>query len=217
MEGAAMENIENRKNEIKTTKEKIIYESLNLFSKSGYEGVSMRDIAAAVGIKGASIYNHFKGKEDIFHAIIIEMTKRYDMASASIHKPTGGIEEVADFYIKITDEGLFTLAQKQLLFFLKDDFASKFRKMLTMEQYRNKLARNMFKSYFFEMPMQFQTELFRNMIEKKAFEEYDPRVMALHFYGPIYLLLNNYEEDCELEDMLDLIKNHVTQFIKIYH
>ena len=51
---------------LNSTKERIIFESLNLFSQKGYDGVSMRDIAAAVGIKGASIYNHFKGKEEIF-------------------------------------------------------------------------------------------------------------------------------------------------------
>lgn len=201
----------------KTTKEKIIYESLNLFSENGYEGVSMRDIAAAVGIKGASIYNHFKGKEDIFHAIIIEMAKRYDVAAAELRIPTGDMEEIAEFYIEITGEGLYTLAQRLILFFLKDDFACKFRKMLTMEQYRSEIASITYRNYFFEMPIQFQTELFRNMIDKKAFPKYDARVMALHFYGPIYLLLNNNEEENKIEDTLELIKNHVNQFIKIYH
>ena len=55
--------------EIISTKQKILYESLKLFSNKGYDGVSMREIASAVGIKGASIYNHFKGKEDIFQGI----------------------------------------------------------------------------------------------------------------------------------------------------
>ena len=31
-----------------TTKEKIVYESLKLFSKKGYTGVSMREIARSV-------------------------------------------------------------------------------------------------------------------------------------------------------------------------
>lgn len=53
-----------------TTKQKIIIEALRLFSAQGYDGASMRDIAEAVGIKGASIYNHFKGKEDIFNGKI---------------------------------------------------------------------------------------------------------------------------------------------------
>ena len=48
----------------KTTKERIIYESLRLFSEKGYDGVSMREIAAAVEIKAASLYAHFDGKDE---------------------------------------------------------------------------------------------------------------------------------------------------------
>ena len=49
-----------------SNREKILNEALNLFSKNGYHGTSMREIAKAVGIKGSSIYNHFDAKEDIF-------------------------------------------------------------------------------------------------------------------------------------------------------
>ena len=48
------------------TREKIIYESLNLFSAKGFDAISVRDIANAVGIKASSIYNHFKSKYEIF-------------------------------------------------------------------------------------------------------------------------------------------------------
>ena len=69
--GTAMEKI-------LTTKEKIIFESLRLFSQKGYDGVSMREIAAAVGIKGASIYNHFKGKEEILDVLISNLENYYN-------------------------------------------------------------------------------------------------------------------------------------------
>lgn len=49
-----------------STRDEILEKSLELFSENGYHGTSMREIAAAVGIKGSSIYNHFDGKEDIF-------------------------------------------------------------------------------------------------------------------------------------------------------
>lgn len=38
----------------------------------------MRDIAEAVGIKGASLYNHFGSKEEILHAIALRMTRDWD-------------------------------------------------------------------------------------------------------------------------------------------
>ena len=51
---------------------RILDESLALFSVKGYDGVSMSDIAEAVGIKAASIYKHYTGKEAIFRSILKE-------------------------------------------------------------------------------------------------------------------------------------------------
>lgn len=198
------------------TKEKIIMVSLTLFSQKGYEGVSMRDIAADVGIKGASIYNHFKGKEEIFNAIIAKMSTRYDNVAMSIHMPSGDEDIIAEFYSNITIDRLFEIASGMFTFFILDDFASKFRRMLTMEQYRNELAKNTLKKYFFDMPIQFQSQLFTKLIKKGVFHLYDSYIMALHFYAPIYLLLNEYDEESNLERTLQLLKDHVCQFAKLY-
>lgn len=43
--------------------------ALELFSKKGYEGASLANIADLVGIKKSSIYNHYKSKDDLFLAI----------------------------------------------------------------------------------------------------------------------------------------------------
>jgi AcrR family transcriptional regulator len=40
-----------------------------LFSEKGYSKVSVRDIAKEVGIKAASLYNHFSSKEEILHSL----------------------------------------------------------------------------------------------------------------------------------------------------
>lgn len=39
-----------------------------LFTKRGYHGVGLRDIAAEAGVSLGNIYNHFSGKEPIFEA-----------------------------------------------------------------------------------------------------------------------------------------------------
>ena len=48
------------------TKEKIFDVSLDLFSKKGYDSVSLREIAEEVGIQKSSIYSHYSSKEAIF-------------------------------------------------------------------------------------------------------------------------------------------------------
>ncbi|RDE11393.1 MAG: hypothetical protein C4K48_11930 [Candidatus Thorarchaeota archaeon] len=55
-----------------TTKRHILDSAYEMFKARGFGGTSMRDIAAEAGIKAASIYNHFHGKEEIFKAVFIE-------------------------------------------------------------------------------------------------------------------------------------------------
>lgn len=49
-----------------------------LFAENGYAGTSMRDIANKVGIKAASIYSHYKSKEDLFIDLFKDCISEYD-------------------------------------------------------------------------------------------------------------------------------------------
>jgi AcrR family transcriptional regulator len=55
-----------------STRQQILDAAYRLFIERGFQGSSMRDIADRAGIKAASIYNHFDGKESIFKEIFIE-------------------------------------------------------------------------------------------------------------------------------------------------
>jgi AcrR family transcriptional regulator len=45
------------------------------FARDGYAAVGMRDVAEAVGIRGASLYHHFASKEEILFAICLTVTE----------------------------------------------------------------------------------------------------------------------------------------------
>jgi len=51
------------------TKNKILHAAARLFCYKGYENVTTREIAKAVGINSASIYYHFPSKEDILKSL----------------------------------------------------------------------------------------------------------------------------------------------------
>ena len=61
-----------------STKERIMYAALDLFSKKGYDGVGVDLIAENAGLKGPSLYRHFKGKEDIFNSMIELVASHYE-------------------------------------------------------------------------------------------------------------------------------------------
>jgi AcrR family transcriptional regulator len=61
-----------------STKDKIKQAALSLFARQGYEGTTMNQIAAQVGINKASIYNHYRNKEALFLAIYQEVASEYE-------------------------------------------------------------------------------------------------------------------------------------------
>lgn len=52
------------------SRERILDEAKALFAARGYRGLSMREIAEAVGISKAGIYYHFRDKEELFAAML---------------------------------------------------------------------------------------------------------------------------------------------------
>lgn len=64
------------------TKERILTIALQLFSREGYEAVSMRMIADALGITKGALYKHYESKRDIFDHIVARMRQ----ADASAHR-----------------------------------------------------------------------------------------------------------------------------------
>jgi len=200
-----------------TTREKIIYHALKLFAAKGYAGVSMREIAAAVGIQGASLYNHFKGKEDIFNAIFTEMTKQYDAAATLLQVPVEATAPAAELYHNISEEQLFEAGKGLFSFFTQNEFAVLFRKLLVSEQHKFPLAGERFQQYYLDGPIQFQSAVFAALQQTGDLVECDAEAMALHFYSPIYYLLSKFDLGYPYDDCLVQLKKHVHLFCTLYH
>ncbi len=57
-----------------------------LFRKKGYTATTMREIAEDVGIKAASLYNHFKKKEEILEDICFDLARQFFQAIERVKK-----------------------------------------------------------------------------------------------------------------------------------
>jgi AcrR family transcriptional regulator len=55
--------------------ETIVAAAARIFAERGYAAVGMRDVAEAVGVRGASLYHHFASKEEILYAICLTVTE----------------------------------------------------------------------------------------------------------------------------------------------
>ena len=54
----------------KDTKERILMAALDMFSKKGYEGTNIRELAASLELVKSGIYKHYESKEAIWNALL---------------------------------------------------------------------------------------------------------------------------------------------------
>ncbi len=199
------------------TKARIICESLRLFSQKGYGATSVHEIAKAVGIKAPSLYNYFESKQQIFDAIVDIMLKRFSEASVYAEVPDGDAAAQVKQYAEGDIGKLKSTAHYLFHFYLTDEYASRFSKMLSIEKHNNTEAAAIHTRLFIDMPLAYQTEIFKELIKQGHMIDADPHIMALHFFSPMYMLLDKYENNPENEsEALELLDRHIEQFCLIY-
>lgn len=202
-----------------TTKEKITKEALTLFSKQGYKGTSVKNIADAVGIKDASLYNHFKSKQEIFDSIVELISGHISDLSEKLGMPqdNGQYASASIFYEKLDLEDLKELSRKVFLFYLTDPYISKFWRIAHMEQYSNPQIYKMFRKIFMEDAISYQEKLFAEMMNQGVFISGDAKAAAINFYAPVFLLLSKYNDQPEKTDeALAVLDNQIEEFYRIY-
>ena len=199
------------------TKKRILDEALTLFSENGYGNVYVAQIAEAVGIKAPSLYKHYKSKQDIFNAILDEMKKSYDKQASMLNISGEDAVSDAEVYSDIGEDELVRMATGLFLYFLHDEYAQKFRKMLTIEQFRDSELAHLLTKEYADDPLSYQSAMFSMLCEKGVLRKYDPNVMALHFYAPIYFLLTVCDREPQREtESTEILKRHIRQFSRVY-
>lgn len=181
-----------------TTKEKILNEALTLFSEKGYSDVFVGDIAAAVGIKAPSLYKHFKGKQEIFDSCVEKFFERMTKIRNELFLPDTPQSD-ASYKTAYTDK-ITEFAIGLFMFYWKDEIASKFRKMLMIERYRNPELNRIYEELFVNGAVEYEEKIFAELIDAEVIKKEEPHIIALRFYTPIFYLLQKYDMWPEKEE-----------------
>ena len=57
-------------------------------------------------------------------------------------------------------------------------------------------------------------DLFRELIEKGKLKKAEPRQLAVEYYAPFFLMINMSDKSGETESYVDILKNHIENFMK---
>ena len=198
---------------ISDTRERILKEALGLFSEYGYDEVSTQQIAAAVGIKAPSLYNHFKSKQAIFDEIAAEASKKYNEFTNTLSVHMHSAEDDGEVFEKITKEELIEKVTQIFLYSIHDEFVSRMRRMMTIEQFRSpELAAAYTKRYVDDI-VDYHENIFSHLIKSNTIMGGNPKAFALAYTAPILSLIGICDRQPQKEDeCVKMLKNHVALF-----
>lgn len=194
----------------KNTKEKILEEALKLFAQSGYMGTSMNEIASRLGVTKAALYKHYSSKQEILDSIVERMNQMDAERTKEYEMPHGDMEEVIAGYKNTAVEKIRQFTKVQFLHWTEDEFSCCFRKMLTLEQYRDPEMAKLYQNYLAEGPLRYMEAIFSGIAESSE----DAKQLAVDFYGPIFLLYSIYDGAENKQEVVKLVDAHVERFSK---
>lgn len=159
-----------------SSRERILEVSLDLFSKYGYAATSMRQIAAAVGMRAPSLYNHFAGKEAILAALI------------DAHGPAISATRLSAPHVRALSDDPAAFCRRyaadSLDLWLQPD-ERRFMALLTSEPDRLGENRNHFVETLFETEVGVAANYFRGFALKGLIHAPDPKECARLFMATL--------------------------------
>jgi len=103
------------------SKTEILEIAIPLFAKTGYDGVSMRDIAKAVGVSAAALYHHFPNKHTLYLAAMSQAFADKSSGLVVSLKMTGTLQERLGLFVTrlcelmCQDQDFNILIQREIL------------------------------------------------------------------------------------------------------
>lgn len=191
------------------TKERILETALELFAQSGYLGTSMSDIAARLGITKAALYKHYAGKQEILDRIVQRMNELDAARAAAYEMPGAAPEGFAQAYLNTPLDRIRAYSTAQFDHWTRETFSANFRKMLTLEQYRDARLAQLYQENLASGPVKYMAAIFRTLTDSDE----TAMQLALDFYGPMYLLYSVYDGAADQSAVAPMLEAHIDRFI----
>lgn len=183
-------------------KKEILTSSQSVLKEKGYAATSVRDIAKALEMEPASLYSHFKSKEDILKITCFEMADKFELAVKEVNDIYFNAEEKLRMAIKLHVE-ILTQNLDSALIFIRD-----WRNLTgtSLEQFVAK--RNIYEEGF--------REIVQTGIDEGVFNETDKKFAALTILSSVNWIVEWYQPDGNLtaEQIADKLSDFILSGLK---
>jgi AcrR family transcriptional regulator len=181
----------------KGTKEKIFDAAVELFAERGYDGVSVRDIAKAVGIRESSVYKHYGSKDEILDAI-------FEYLKSRLYAPPAPGMDLETLLGRMSFERVLELGFASIKGMVSDPYLVRIVRIITIELHHNAKIREFFLNEMFERPVNENELLFRRLMDQGKIRRLDPRALATAYFAfSVYMhfetFILRYEEGIDME------------------
>lgn len=157
----------------KKTKERIYECAIDLFAQKGFDATSMREIAESVGIKKASMYSHFKSKDEILEKIV-----EYPLKRAFTVGEQGVDNE--ELIVNLGLEGFLDLSDQVFARWIEDPSMEKILRIIYIELYHNQQVKKFYLELW-EAAYAFWKSNFNIMAKHQLIKPSDPKVITMEF------------------------------------
>ena len=203
-----VKNIDMGNTDMRNTKEEILITALHRFARDGYEAVSVSQIAGDLGITKGALYRHYKNKRDIFDHIVARMEQGDSDQAESHDMPEGDIESVLEKYEEVSLDDFVQYSRSMFEYWTEDDFASSFRKLLVIEQFRSAEMQALYQQYLVAGPVGYVKDLFKRMGIKGA------KKKAAQFYAIMFLYYSFYDGASDRKKIKKQFDQAISEFAK---
>jgi len=198
--------------DLSKTKERILLVSTILFAEKGFAAVSMRDLAESIGIKPASLYNHFEGKESLWDAVLEHTLELYLLYFEHLEQ---ALSQVDTFEVML--DTILSEPMKMSNTFTCYAFA-----MIQAESFRDLKAAEIYNKTFLEFSIRFISEHFTKCIDNGQVEPFDTFMTAICIMNTTMMAIALKVQQlmgCQIPwepvEMIESLKKFVLSLVKV--
>lgn len=186
------------------TRQAILDAALDLFAEKGFFGTSLRDVAAAVGVRESALYNYFAGKDALFDALLAahEQSKVERLAPLADAAITDGRALLERLALSTLDDFVLPREQKFFRILMSDGIRLAKAGRISLErmgQGRERLH-----------------DIMRRLIEEGWLRDADVNVLGMAFISPLIIWRQMHAINVDLpmiKNRRAFARQHVEQFL----